>query len=174
MRKRESDRRKRKRTECLEEVRGKDRERQRKYRAQKKAGKNSNSPAYKCKGTLTKDLKKVASVLPNSPRKRSKVVKELVYLACDDSPFGSNREGRPSLDTSVIERVKEFYERDDNSRMSPGKRDTVTVKTNGTKEVLQKRHLYVTLDELYQLWRNTRIFPSVVLSLLLFDLAMSC
>lgn len=75
----ESDHHKRKQTENLEEVRSKDRERQRKYRAQKKAGKNSNSPAYKCKGTLTKAVKKAASVSLNSPRKRSEVVKELMY-----------------------------------------------------------------------------------------------
>ena len=46
--------------------------------------------------------------------------------------------------------------------MSPGKRDIITVKTNRTKEVLQKRHLYVTLDELYQLF--TEEYPDISIS----------
>lgn len=47
----------------------------------KKTGKTTNSPKHKCKRILPETVKKVKSVLPSSPRKRSKVVKELMYLA---------------------------------------------------------------------------------------------
>ena len=73
----ELDPKKKKQKENLDKVRNKDRVRQQRYRAQKKAEKTTNSPTYKCKGMLTKAVKKVESVLPSSPRKRSKVVKEL-------------------------------------------------------------------------------------------------
>ena len=47
----------------------------------------------------------------------SKVVKNLVYLACIDNPV-TNKVGRPSLNSSLVKKVNQFYEQDDNSRMS--------------------------------------------------------
>ena len=49
--------------------------------------------------------------------------KKLMYLPCVDNPSGTNKEGRPSLDSLLIKKVTQFYERDDSSRISPGKRD---------------------------------------------------
>ena len=92
--------------------------------------------------------------------------KKLMYLPCVDNPSGANKEGRPSLDSLLIKKVTQFYERDDSSRISPGKRDTVTVVTNWRKEAVQKRHLYVTLDELYQLFMEE--YPYVSISCLKF------
>ena len=49
------------------------------------------------------------------------------------------------LPGETIELVKAFYQRDDVSRISPGKRDIVTVRNSGRKFKLQKRHLYFSL-----------------------------
>ena len=51
--------------------------------------------------------------------------------------------------------VKDFYERCDNSREAPGKRDTIKVTIDGSKVNCQKKHLYCTIDEfLIYLKRN--------------------
>lgn len=63
-------------------------------------------------------------------------------LACDDSLPGNNSGGRICLGNSVIEKVKYFFERDDNSEMPPGKINSVTIKKNRTKDVFQKRYFY--------------------------------
>ena len=47
-----------------------------------------------------------------------------MYLACADNLSAANKQGRPSLDSPLIKKVTQFYERDDNFRMSPGKHDT--------------------------------------------------
>lgn len=66
---------------------------------QKKAKKHSNSLAYQCKEALGKVVRKATTVLPISSIKRPQVVKELRYLPCDNSPFGSNIDGRYGLNT---------------------------------------------------------------------------
>ena len=81
---------------------------------------------------LTKAVKKVESMLPKSPRKRLKVVKQLMYMTDHDSPDSHAKEGRPPLDPSVAKMVTELYEYDDNSRMSPGKGDILKVKWSVT------------------------------------------
>ena len=110
---------------------------------------------------LTKAVKKMESMLPKSPRKRSKVVKQFMYMTDHDSPDSHAKEGRPPLDPSVVKMVTEFYERDDNSRMSPRKRDTVKVKLNGVTNLPETTSFYY-LDELYQLF--TEEYPEVVIS----------
>ena len=146
----------------IEKIRKKERERQQKYLAQKKAGKTSTSLAYKSKSMLTKAVKKVESMLPKFPRKRSKVVKQLMYMTDHDSPDSHAKEGQPPLDPSVVKMVAEFYECDDNSRMSPGKWDTVKVELNGESQTYKKQHPSITLDELYQLFADE--YPEVVIS----------
>lgn len=76
-------------------------------------------------------------------------MKKLIYLARVDNPSSASKEGRPCLDSSLVKALTQFC---DNYRMSTGKCDTVTVEMNGRKETVQKRHHYVTLDELYQLF----------------------
>ena len=85
-----------------------------------------------------------------------------MYLACVDNPSITNKVGRPSLNISLVKKVNQFYEQDDNSRMSSGKRATVTVVMNGRKEAVQQRHLSETLDELYQLFMEEH--PHVLIS----------
>ena len=59
---------------------------------------------------LTKAVKKVESMLPKSPSKRLKVVKQLMYMTDHDSPDSHAKEGRPPLDPSVAKMVTELYE----------------------------------------------------------------
>ena len=46
---------------------------------------------------LTKAVKKVESMLPKSPRKREKVVKQLISMKDHNSPDSHAKEGRPPL-----------------------------------------------------------------------------
>ena len=89
------------------------------------------------------------SVLPKSPRIRSKVVKQLMCMTDHDSSDSHAKEGRPPLDLSVVKMVNEIY--DDNGRISPGKEDDVKVKLNGEPKTYQKRNLSITFDNLHQL-----------------------
>ena len=98
---------------------------------------------------LKKAVKNVELMLPKSPRKRPKVVKQIMYIIDHDSPDSHAKEGQPPLDPSVVKMVTEFYECDDNWRMSPGKQDKVKLK-RGSQTYQQ--HLSITLDELYQLF----------------------
>ena len=59
-----------------------------------------------------------------------------------------NRQTRSdSLSMETNKLVTDFYQRDDVSRLAPGKRDTVTVITANGKEKLQKRHLYMHIKD---------------------------
>ena len=96
-----------------------------------------------------------------------------MYLALVDNPSGANKKSIRSLGSSLAKKVNQFYEQDDNSRMSNGKHDTLTVVMNGRKEAVQESYLYET-DELCQLFMEEYpMFQSVAQNLLLFDLVMS-
>ena len=72
--------------------------------------------------------------LPNSPRKRTEVVK---HLAAGESLI-SDRQPRPLKEISdeTKEAVVEFYTRDDISRRDPGIRDAVIIRSPEGKEIL--------------------------------------
>ena len=66
---------------------------------------------------------------------------------------------RHRLQADVLERVKQFYERDDVSRMCPGRKDYVAVRSrNGAKEKVQKRLLLCNIREIYLLYKTE--FPN--------------
>jgi hypothetical protein len=54
-----------------------------------------------------------------------------------------------SLSQSVVERVVDFYQSDEYSRMCPGKKEYVTIKVHGNKVCKQKRLILINLKELY-------------------------
>lgn len=76
----------------------------------------------------TKDLVKRHGVLPKlQPKKPSNI-----------------------LGTNTIKIIQDFYQRDECSRMMPGKKDCISVKgINGEKSNLQKRLILCDLKELY-------------------------
>ena len=89
-------------------------------------------------------VKKAFPALPNSPRKWTKVIKQFMLQVNVDSPMGSIREGRPEMDSKLIKNSMKktaFYERDD-------------IRNNEKKEIYQKRHLYVTINDLYKLFKK--------------------
>ena len=126
-------RKKQKREENLTASREKERIRQQKYRASK-AGKISKSPAFKSKTTLTKAVKWASEALPKSPQKQSVVVQKLLFqinMAEYAEPLSGT--GRRGISAEVEKCVKKFYERSDNSREAPRKRDTIKVTIDDQK-----------------------------------------
>ena len=152
----ESRRHKLKRQENLDSIREKDRERQKRYREQKKAGKTTiTSPAYKTTSTLTRAIRKAESSLPNSPRKRSQVVQKFFEeTCCSTSRSPAKTLARPSLSQETVTMIENFYEQDDISRQAPGKRDIIVVCTDVWTETRQRRHLLMTVAEAYKLFRE--------------------
>ena len=81
-------------------------------------------------------------------RKSTYRVKKSVRLSPTKTGLGySSIQGtsieRISQDTVNV--IKKFYQQDDISRMAPGKRDAVTIRSDTRKEKVQKRHLYMSI-----------------------------
>ena len=151
----ESKRRKEKRLANVEAQREKESGRKRKSR-QKKAELKSvvvASPPYKSASNLGKAVKRTEPALPKSPRKRATVVKKL-SMKSNDTASPENKLGHTASDTSTVLLVKDFYQRDDISRQAPGKRDTIVVRSNEKKQIMQKRHLSMNASEAYALFRE--------------------
>lgn len=53
---------------------------------------------------------------------------------------------------ATCETVHEFYASDDVSRQAPGRTDFVTIRTEGDKQHVQKRHLLMTIREAHGLF----------------------
>ena len=145
----------------LEEKRQKDRIRQQKHRLSKqKAAIESlssptptRSPAYKNRQSLGKAIGKVSRVLPKSPRKVNAVIVKLSERFRVVTPPHVTKKST-GVSELVKQAVKDFYCRDDISRMAPGMKDAVTVREGGVKSRIQKRHLLMTVAEAYALFKT--------------------
>ncbi|CAF2039332.1 unnamed protein product [Rotaria magnacalcarata] len=108
--------------------------------------------SFKTVQSKAKALKIITNVLPKNKSKQCELVKKVaedLNLLKIEKKY--DRAGQ-SLQINVKNKIYEFYCRDDISYQAPGKRDTVTIKENGTKTKLQKRFLLYTLREMYQLF----------------------
>ena len=76
---------------------------------------------------MVKRLSRVFNILPN----------EVNYQKTRLDKIGSE----------LVKMIEMFCQRDDISRMCPGRCDVVTVKTTDGKVKLQKRHLYFKIGE---------------------------
>lgn len=76
--------------------------------------------------------------------KRARELKKNKGILAEPDP----KKGRP-LSTEVVERVKAFYQSDEYSRMCPGKKEYVSVKTDDGRVQMQKRLLLLNLKELH-------------------------
>ena len=100
-----------------------------------------------------KALKRVTCALPTSSPKKVKVVSEIVKsfyarkrkMVFDDCGVkqklkkeAERKQRCDALSTEVITKVEEFYQQDGISRMLPGKKDFISVKTNNGREHRQK------------------------------------
>ena len=144
----------------LMEYRWKETERKRKYR--QKIKEQESRPigdttipeigSFKCPQSLGKAVTKVKRVLPFSPRKRTAVLRKLVYESSpqaaktlfDKSP---KQNTKSSISQDNISKVHEFYNSDDISRQAPGIRDVKSIKdpTSGKRITVQKRHMNMTV-----------------------------
>jgi hypothetical protein len=92
-------------------------------------------------------LKGLKSVLPHSPRKRARVesavVTKLSPSFCQSQSSTCQFRQTLKLSEETVALVKEFYEKDDISRMAPGMRDRVIVRSHREKTYTQK--VYHTL-----------------------------
>ena len=154
------------RSRQVEERREKDRERQLRCRDKKKrntvslrAVQKSSSflAAYSAAHSLARALNCVKHVLPSSPRKKSAVVRKL------SNEFGvtvvtpQSRQARSDgISDDTVQCVKQFFERDDISRMAPGKRDVVTVRNEVGKEKFQKQHMIMFVKEAYAIFKEEK------------------
>jgi hypothetical protein len=82
------------------------------------------------------------STLPHSPRKRHSVllaVSETLVPPSDVEITSPARGTNKRLSECIIHSVRIFYERDDVSRMAPGRRDYQTIRNeDGQKEKVQE------------------------------------
>lgn len=159
--------RKRKRTEMeaddLEKMRKRGKVATRQWRARKASSNNADisssdqnvniAPPYKSPASFGKAKRRVENALPKSPRKRAAVVGKLakdilkVKLPNIMPKVCSAR-------NAVDKIVTHYYLSDSISRVMPGKADTITVRDeNGSKLKLQKRHLFMTVGECYQMFK---------------------
>lgn len=157
-----------------EDIKEKNREAQRKCR--KKAELTewdlTQRSGYSRKQSLGKAIKKTNDALPKSPTKKVHVISALIskmsplkrkklietsipekrqHLPILNIEAGVNRRKSrcDALSEEIIRKVKDFYLRDDISRMCPGKKETISVKTPTGRETHQKRFLVMNIGEAY-------------------------
>ncbi len=112
----------------------------------------SLEPAYKTVQSKGKALKRLIQKLPKSPRKQREIICSLansrgIKVVCEKE---SSQIRTNSFPGGVIERVRDFFFREDISRCSPNRKDSISVKVpTGKRERLQKHILFSTLKEAY-------------------------
>ena len=98
-------------------------------------------------------MNNVKKALPKSPRKKKIVIRKLVdeYSEVEDNSV--KKRHLLSLGAESIEVVNNFYIRDDISLMAPGKRGVVTIRKQRWEGKTTKRHLYMTIKEVYGIFK---------------------
>ena len=157
-----------------EVLRVKEREKKRKQRKKvadlmKKASKNCSQVSPQ---TFGKALSRAKKHLPKCPERKvqvlAKMVQDLsprklkaVMDLCDNNfkrkkEHSKDRKKRcDALTDDEIQKVQDFYVRDDISRMLPGKKDYVSVKlADGKREHRQKRLLLFKIGEVHELFKE--------------------
>jgi len=148
----------------VEERREKDRERQLRCRKKKKeqtlsfrSVQTSSSPvaAYSAAHSLARALNRVKRVLPSSPRKRGVVVRKLSTEFGVTVVIPQSRQPRSDgISDDTVQCIKQFFERDDISRMAPGKWDVITVRNEMGKNKFQKWHMSMCVKEAYAIFKE--------------------
>ena len=81
-------------------------------------------------------------------RKAKQLIKEKGILSTPDPKHGH------TLSQTTLDLVWTFYESEDVSRMMPGKKDYVSVRTSDGRVHVQKKLILCNLRELYQLFKD--------------------
>ena len=102
--------------------------------------------------------------LPHSPKRRA-VISKLAKSADGISPnrINAHKTGNKQLPESTIKCVQDFFLIDSISRQASGQKDYVSVRSEGKKMKLQKRHIMWSLKEVYKLFRKEH--PNIKISL---------
>ena len=134
----------------------------------------SSSPSYPFSNSssLGKAVSRVKQSLPRSPHKTVKTLTTIVQnlspgkrkMFCENLKepaakrrliSGENKHRKKRCDAlsdAVISKIEAFYQQDDISRMCPGKKEFVSVKTDSGREHKQKRLLQMNLSEAHQIY----------------------
>ncbi|PFX27712.1 putative gluconokinase [Stylophora pistillata] len=142
------------------------RQRVRRFRARKKKEVEKSrkcgiaEPVYKTPQALGKAISRVKPVLQHSPWKRKAVV---MKLAAKKMPVERSPNCIPA---ETVKLVESFFLLDSVSRQAPGKQDFVTVRVNGKKQQMQKRHLLWSLEETYALFKKEHSLVKIGLTLI--------
>lgn len=145
-----------------ESLREKERLRKRKQRENKKIAlgiKKSSSAlgSYKSLNTLKKAVVKAKKALPQCPTKQTAVLwhmmKDIMPQMVELHEKSDNNRSTPITD-EIKKKVEGFYEKDDISRASPNRKDTMSVKDlqSGKRTHVAKRHMMMTIAEAYSLF----------------------
>ena len=131
----------------------------------KPTGSADEEKGYKTPQALGKAMGKVKQVLANSPRKRRAVISKLA-TSHGFSPSTSNTQkaGNKQLPNSTVKCVQDFYLLDSISRQAPGRKDYVSVRSEGKKIKLQRRHILWSLKEVYGFFQKEHPDVKICLS----------
>lgn len=145
-----------KKEEAIEKERANTKERVRKSRMMKKEA--AARKGFKNNQSLGKATSRVKKVLPKSPNKRRMVIRKLFTTYLEDKKKNQTEEEKKrkttNLSETTVNKVKEFYQREDISRQAPGMKDVMTIRNGATKEKIQIRHLLQSIKETYAMFRE--------------------
>ena len=95
------------------------------------------------------------TALPSTPRRRDAICRKLYATQTGEAPREpSTTQTRSSaLNEEVVNKVVNYYQRDDVSRQAPGRKDATNVRmADGTKTKVQTRHLTSSVLETYAMF----------------------
>ncbi|XP_063219709.1 uncharacterized protein LOC134529494 [Bacillus rossius redtenbacheri] len=126
--------------------------------------------SYTSTSTLRKAVHKARKNLPNSPTKKQAVVRQLMkesFSTPEDELFKAQKFLAPRgklYRKEDLETARNFFENDDISWQTSGKRDCITVKNEvtGKKEKKQKRFLMMSVVEAHQ--KFSELYPEIHIS----------
>ena len=106
---------------------------------------------------ISNNIFRTKQALPKSPNKRRTIVEQ---LGAEYGLFTAKETHRLHFTPEEIETVKVFYEREDISVISPGRKDCMKI----DREKVQKRYLVMNLKELHQLYCEESASKTIKLS----------
>lgn len=92
---------------------------------------------YKSRCSLGKAIARTKRSLPNSPRQKKAVLRNLIESIVPSHERNivvQNYKGKDALNDETIQIVQAFYLRDDISQQAPGMKDVITAKNNDGKQ----------------------------------------
>jgi hypothetical protein len=110
--------------------------------------------SYRTPQALGKAVRKVKKALPKSPSKRKTVISK---LACDFNVCEQDKKvssGNVLTSDKTVQAVREFFNLDSISQISPGQKDFVIERRDNDKYYSQKRYMRYSLRETHALYVN--------------------